>query len=77
MRHDCIFDLLTDLRSHALQNVLHDLAGQVEIALRTARRDVAAAHRAKAKLGDDDLPDDDIPPPRLRHQGSKAVPPRA
>ena len=77
MRHDCIFDLLTDLRSHALQNVLHDLAGQVEIALRTARRDVAAAHRAKAKLGGDDLPDDDIPPPRLRHQGSKAVPPRA
>lgn len=77
MRHDCIFDLLTDLRSHALQNVLHDLAGQVEIALRTARRDVAAAHRAKAGLGDDDLPDDDIPPPRLRHQGSKAVPPRA
>ena len=77
MRHDCIFDLLTDLRSHALQNVLHELAGQVEIALRTARRDVAAAHRAKAELGDDDLPDDDIPPPRLRHQGSKAVPPRA
>ena len=77
MRQDCIFAVLTVLRSHALQNVLHDLAGQVEIALRTARRDVAAAHRAKAKLGDDDLPDDDIPPPRLRHQGSKAVPPRA
>jgi hypothetical protein len=77
MRQDCIFAVLTVLRSHALQNVLHDLAGQVEIALRTARRDVAAAHRAKAKLGDDDLPDDDIPPPLLRHQGSKAVPPRA
>jgi len=77
MRHDCIFDLLTDLRSHALQNVLHDLAGQVEIALRTARRDVAAAHRAKAAPGDDDLPDDGIPPPRLRYQGSKAVSPRA
>jgi hypothetical protein len=77
MRQDCIFAVLTVLRSRALQNVLHDLAGQVEIALRTARRDVAAAHRAKAKLGDDDLPDDDIPPPRLRHQGSKAVPPRA
>jgi hypothetical protein len=68
---------LTDLRSHALQTVVRDLAGQVEIALRTARRDVAAAHRAKAKLGGDDLPDDVTPPPRLRHQGSKAVPPRA
>jgi hypothetical protein len=68
---------LTVLRSHALQSVLRNLSGQVEIALRMARRDVAAAHRAKAKLGDDDLPDDDIPPPRLRHQGSKAVPPRA
>ena len=75
--HDGIFDVLTDLRRHALQNVLHDLAGQVEIALRTARRDVAAAHRAKAAPGDDDLPDDGIPPPRLRHQGSKAVSPRA
>jgi hypothetical protein len=68
---------LTVLRSHALQSVLRNLSGQVEIALRTVRRDVAAAHRAKAKLGDDDLPDDGIPPPRLRHQGSKAVPPRA
>ncbi len=77
MRPDCIFDLLTDLRSDALQNVLRGLAGQVEVARRTARRDVAAAHRAKAAPGDDDLPDDGIPPPRLRHQGSKAVPPRA
>jgi hypothetical protein len=75
MRHDWIFDVLTDLRSYALQNGLRDLAGQVEIALRTARRDVAAAHRAAA--GDDGLPDDDIPPPHLRHQGAKAVPPRA
>ena len=69
MRHDWIFDVLTDLRSYALQNDLRDLAEQVEIALRTARRDVAAAHRAEAEndAREDDLPDDDIPPPRLRH----------
>ena len=69
MRHDWIFDVLTDLRSYALQNELRDLAEKVEIALRTARRDVAAAHRAEAEdeAGDDGLPDDDIPPPRLRH----------
>jgi ribosome recycling factor len=69
MRHDWIFDVLTDLRSYALQNELRDLAEQVEIALRTARRDVAAAHRAEAEddAWDDDLLDDDPPPPRLRH----------
>jgi hypothetical protein len=69
MRHDWIFDVLTDLRSYALQNELRDLAEQVEIALRTARRDVAAARRAEAEqeAGDDDLLDDDLPPPRLRH----------
>ena len=69
MRHDWIFDVLTDLRSYALQNDLRDLAEQVEMALRTARRDVAAAHRAEVEddAWEDDLPDDDIPPPRLRH----------
>ena len=67
MRHDWIFDVLTDLRSYALQNDLRDLAEQVEMALRTARRDVAAAHRAEAADEDGLLPDDDIPPPRLRH----------
>ena len=69
MRHDWIFDVLTDLRSYALQNDLRDLAEQVEMALRTARRDVAAAHRAEVEddAREDDLPDDDIPPPRLRH----------
>ncbi len=69
MRHDWIFDVLTDLRSYALQNGLRDLAEQVEIALRTARRDVAAAHRAEAEdeAWDDDPLDDGLPPPRLRH----------
>ena len=65
MRHDWIFDGLTDLRSYALQNELRDLAEQVEIALRTARRDVAAADRAQAEV--DGPAEDDIPPPRRRH----------
>ena len=66
MRHDWIFDVLTDLRSYALQNELRDLAEQVERTLRTARRDVAAAQRAEDEAGDDQ-PEDDIPLPRLRH----------
>ena len=65
MRHDWIFDVLTDLRSYALQNELRDLAEQVEIALRTARRDVAAADRAQAEV--DGPAEDDIPLPRRRH----------
>jgi hypothetical protein len=65
MRHDWILDVLTDLRSHALQNELRDLAEQVEIALRTARRDVAAADRAEDAA--DSLLRDDIAPPLRRH----------
>jgi hypothetical protein len=48
MCHDSLCDVLTDLRSHALQNELRDLAGQAEIALRRARRDVVVAHRVRA-----------------------------
>ena len=65
MRHDWIFDVLTDLRSYALQNDLRDLAEQVEITLRMARRDVAAADRAE-DAADGFLRDDRAPPLR-RH----------
>lgn len=65
MRHDWIFDVLTDLRSYALQNDLRDLAEQVEITLRMARRDVAAADRAEDAA--DSLLRDDIAPPLRRH----------
>ena len=65
MRHDWIFDVLTDLRSYALQNDLRDLAEQVEITLRTARRDVAAADRAEDAA--DSLLRDDIAPPLRSH----------
>ena len=73
MRHDWIFDVLTDLRSYALQNDLRDLAEQVEITLRMARRDVAAADRAEDAA--DSLLRDDIAPPLRRHGGAKAVSP--
>ena len=65
MRHDWIFDVLTGLRCYALQNDLRDLAEQVEITLRTARRDVAAADRAEDAA--DSLLRDDIAPPLRRH----------
>lgn len=65
MRHDWIFDVLTDLRSYALQNGLLDLAHQVDITLSTARRDVAAAERPKG--GTDALLQTGTPTPRRRH----------
>ena len=65
MRHDWIFDVLTDLRSYAVQNGLRDLADQVEITLHAARRDVAAADQPKG--GADVLLQDDTPTPRRRH----------
>lgn len=40
MRHDWIFDVLTDLRSYAARNELHDLATIVDEALRTARVEI-------------------------------------
>ena len=65
MRHDWIFDVLTDLRSYAVQNGLLDLAEQVDITLSTARRDVAAADRPKG--GAEAMLQDETPAPRRRH----------
>ncbi len=65
MRHDWIFDVLTDLRRYAVQNGLRDLAVQVEITLHAARRDVAAADQPNG--GADALLQDDTPTPRRRH----------
>ena len=42
MRHDWIFDVLTDLRSYALKNGLPALAAQVEDAMELARAEIAA-----------------------------------
>ena len=51
MRHDWVFDVLTDLRSYAQSNGLPRLSEQVELALRTAREemDALAQHLALAQ----------------------------
>lgn len=42
MRHDWIFDVLTDLRSYAQKNGLPALAAQVDEALQVARVEIAS-----------------------------------
>jgi hypothetical protein len=49
MRHDWVFDVLTDLRSYAQSNGLPRLAEQAEQTLRTAREEVDAQARALAE----------------------------
>lgn len=48
MRHDWVFDVLTDLRSYALRNGLPRLAEQADQTLRTAHEEVAAQAQALA-----------------------------
>jgi len=48
MRHDWIFDVLTDLQSYALKNGLPRLAAQAEQALNVARAEIAAERAADA-----------------------------
>ena len=42
MRHDWIFDMLSDLHDYACRNDLPELARQVEETLATARREIGA-----------------------------------
>lgn len=63
MRHDWIFDVLADLRAYAVKNGLPQLAAQVEVALRVAREEIAA----EVIAGDDDEPDDGMPPDGRTH----------
>jgi hypothetical protein len=42
MRHDWIFEVLTDLRSYALKNGLPALAARVEDTMQLARAEIAA-----------------------------------
>ena len=42
MRHDWIFDMLSDLHDYASRNDLPELARQVEETLATARREIGA-----------------------------------
>ncbi|MGQ0563438.1 MAG: hypothetical protein ACT4OK_00005 [Gemmobacter sp.] len=62
MRHDWIFDVLTDLRSYAQKNNLPETAEGAEVLLRLVRAEVAAR-----SSGDDDGGDASGPggsPPR-------------
>ncbi len=49
MRHDWIFDVLSDLQDYAVANGLTDLASRVAAALEAARREVAADERTAAE----------------------------
>ncbi len=61
MRHDWIFDVLTDLRAYAEKNDLPLLAAQADAALRVARAEIAA------RAQDEDEPGNDPPPGERRH----------
>jgi hypothetical protein len=53
MRHDWIFDVLTDLRNYAQANGLTALAEQAEVALRVARAEIGTPDRAGGEGGPD------------------------
>ena len=61
MRHDWIFDVLTDLQSYALKNGLPRLAAQAEETLRIARAEIAMQASAEA-VGDSAKGQGGIPP---------------
>jgi hypothetical protein len=52
MHHDWIFDVLTDLRSYAHRNGLVALAGQVDLALKTAAAEIAGTGALAPRPGD-------------------------
>ncbi len=52
MRHDWIFDVLTDLRSYAEKNDLPAIAQQAEIALDVARKELTAKTKSE-QAGED------------------------
>ena len=47
MRHDWIFDVLTDLHSYAVKNDLPEIAKQAEIALGVARKELTEKTKAE------------------------------
>ncbi len=52
MRHDWIFDVLTDLRSYALRNGLPALAAKADDALAVARAEIAQADQGSKEETD-------------------------
>ena len=65
MRHDWIFDVLTDLRVYAQKNNLPDTAEGTEVLLRLVRAEVAA--RSDDDGGDDATGHGGTPPRGLPH----------
>lgn len=61
MRHDWIFDVLTDLRAYAQTNGLPMLAAQAEAALGVARAEIAAQANGNG------TPDTGSAPPDRKH----------
>ena len=51
MRHDWIFDVLTDLKAYALAHGMVSLAAKTDEALTTARREVAQADAGPPSSG--------------------------
>lgn len=60
MRHDWIFEVLTDLRAYALANELPALAAKAEEALRVARLEISA--QGGDTDGGDNGPSGGLPP---------------
>ncbi len=60
MRHDWIFDVLTDLKAYAVANRMTALAAKADEALAVAREEVARVAGASD-------PDDGLPPGATSH----------
>lgn len=60
MRHDWIFDVLTDLKAYALANRMTALAAKADEALVVAREEMA-------RIADATDPDDGLPPGATSH----------
>lgn len=54
MRHDWIFDVLTDLRSYAQKNGLDAIAAETDHLIQTARRELADKTRSEQGNSDQD-----------------------
>ena len=67
MRHDWIFDVLTDLRLYAQKNDLPDTAEGAEVLLRLVRAEVAARSSDDGDGGDDATERGGTPPRGLPH----------
>ena len=71
MRHDWIFDVLTDLRKYAEKNDLAAIAAETGRMIEVARKELAEKFRAEQALGEDVRPPQMQPETRLDHKNTK------